>query len=77
MQTLTNFLQPIIKKTVEKSKLHGSELAAEFARRECSVHMSCNHRNIIKMYHYTETSERFIMFMEYAGWSSDYLERKI
>ena len=67
----------MIEKRIEKSKLKGSEYAIEFARRECMVHMSCNHPNIIKMLHYTETNERFVMYMEYAGWSSDYLERKL
>ena len=77
LKFLNSSVQPVIEKRIEKSKLKGSEYAIEFARRECMVHMSCNHPNIIKMLHYTETDERFVMYMEYAGWSSDYLERKL
>jgi len=39
--------------------------------------MALNHPNIVKLHHFTETAERFELFMEYAGWSSDYLAQKI
>jgi novel protein kinase C eta type len=36
-----------------------------------------DHSNIIKCFHYTETPERFCLYMEYAGYGSDYLTKKI
>ena len=55
----------------------GSDLAFEFARRESSVHMQMDHPNIVKCFNYSESSERFYLFMEYAGYGSNYLEKKI
>jgi len=36
-----------------------------------------DHPNIIKVFHYTETEESYCMFMEYAGFGSNYLSKKV
>jgi len=41
------------------------------------VHAGLDHPNIVKLHHYTETDERYSLFMEYAGDNSNYLVRKI
>ena len=36
-----------------------------------------DHPNITKVYHYTETDESYCIFMEYAGFGSAYLSKKV
>lgn len=67
----------IIIKTIEKEKIAESSLAIEFARKESAVHSQMDHPNIIKLYHYAETEETYCMFMEYAGFGSNYLSKKV
>jgi len=67
----------IIIKTIEKEKIAESSLAIEFAKKESAVHLQMDHPNIIKVFHYTETEESYCMFMEYAGFGSNYLSKKV
>ena len=39
--------------------------------------MQMDHPNIVKCFNYTESPERFSLYMEYAGFGSNYLEKKI
>lgn len=57
--------------------MQGSKVAHDFAQRECTVHASLNHANIVKLYGYTETSTDYVLVMEYAGENCDYLSRKV
>ena len=36
-----------------------------------------DHPNIVKAYNYTETDKNYCLFMEYAGYGSDYLSRRV
>ncbi len=45
--------------------------------RESSVHAQMDHQNIIKAYHYSETEKSYCLYMEYAGYGSDYLSRRV
>ena len=36
-----------------------------------------DHPNIVKAYHYTETDKNYYIYMEYAGFGSDYLMRRV
>lgn len=64
-------------KTTDKEKLGGSELGFAFARRESAVHCELDHPNIIKAYHYAQSDKFFMLFMEYAGFGSTYLSRRV
>lgn len=64
-------------KTTEKAKLHGLRLAQTYAERECFVHAQMDHPNIVKVHHYMETDKLYCIYMEYAGYGSDYLTRRI
>jgi len=52
-------------------------LGHEFAKRECVLHKKLNHPNIIQVYDYAETNERYIIWMEYAGSCSEYFINRI
>lgn len=67
----------IIIKTIEKEKIAESSLAIDFAKKESAVHKQMDHPNIIKVHHTAETDERYILFMEYAGFGSNYLSKKV
>jgi len=67
----------IIIKTIEKEKISESALAIDFAKKELSLHLQMDHPNIAKVYHYTETDESYCIFMEYAGFGSNYLSKKV
>lgn len=58
-----------------KDKLFNS-LAHQFAQRECMVHYSMNHENIIELYEYYDTKKEYQLYMEFAD-ETDYLSRKI
>lgn len=36
-----------------------------------------DHQNIVKAFHYTETDKNYCIYMEYAGYGSDYLSRRV
>ena len=36
-----------------------------------------DHPNIVKALHYTETDKHFCVYMEYAGYGSDWLSRRV
>jgi len=36
-----------------------------------------DHPNIIKAFHYAETEKNYCIYMEYAGYGSDYLSRRV
>jgi len=36
-----------------------------------------NHPNIVKVFHYGETDKYYCIYMEYAGYGSDYLTRHV
>lgn len=78
VRRLTEFsCQDIIIKTIEKEKIAESSLAIDFAKKESAVHKQMDHPNIIKVHHTAETDERYILFMEYAGFGSNYLSKKV
>ena len=64
-------------KSIEKEILVDCELGHEFARRECMIHAQVHHPNIIRVLDTCETADRYIIYMEYAGIQSNYLQRKI
>lgn len=64
-------------KTTDKEKIGCSELAITYARRESSVHAQLEHPNIIKVFDYTETDRNYCLYMEYAGYGSDYLAKRV
>ena len=39
--------------------------------------MQLDHPNIVKAYQYSETEKHFTLWMEYAGYGSDYLARRV
>lgn len=67
----------MVLKTTEKEKIACSDLAVAFAKRESIVHSQMEHPNIVKAFHYGETEKNFCTFMEYAGYGSDYLSRRV
>lgn len=67
----------VIIKTIEKEKIAESALAIDFAKKESAIHLQMDHPNIAKVYHYTETDESYCMFMEYLGFGSAYLSKKV
>ena len=69
--------EEVVLKTIEKDKLNGSELAKQFAQRECAIHVQMDHPNIVKAHHYAETDKNYCIYMEYAGYGSDYLSRRV
>ena len=70
-------IQDIIIKTIEKEKIADCQLAIEYAKRESAVLTRLDHPNIIKVYHTAETEGQFMIFMEYAGFGSNYLSKKV
>ena len=52
-------------------------MAIEYAKRESAVLTHLEHPNIIKVYHTAETETQFMIFMEYAGFGSNYLSKKV
>lgn len=36
-----------------------------------------DHPNIVKAYHYAQTDNLYCIFMEYAGYGSDYLSKRV
>lgn len=64
-------------KTIEKEKISCSELAVTFAKREAAIHAQMDHPNIVKAFHYGETDKNYCLYMEYAGYGSDYLSRRV
>jgi len=75
-KTLSNH-ETVVLKTIDKEKISCSELAVMFAKRESVVHTQMNHPNIIKAFHYGETEKNFMIYMEYAGYGSNYLTRRL
>lgn len=71
--TTNSQLQPVIKKTVLKELLGDSKLGHEFARRELHVHSIAAHPNIIKVMDVCENPEHYVLYMEYAGFESNYI----
>ena len=69
--------ETVVLKTIDKEKISCSELAVMFAKRESVVHAQMNHPNIIKAFHYGETEKNFMIYMEYAGYGSNYLTRRL
>ena len=67
----------MILKTIEKDKISCSDLAIKFAKRESVLHIQMDHPNIVRAYDYTETEKHFCLYMEYAGYGSDYLSRRV
>ena len=63
----------VVKKVISKSALADSQVAHDFARRECMLHASLDHPNIIKLFGYSESQAEYLLFMEYAGANCDYL----
>ena len=51
-------------------------MAHDFARKECSIHSSMHHPNVVKLYDYTESPDEYQLYMEYAD-QGDYLCQKI
>ena len=45
--------------------------------RESTVLTSMDHPNITKGWHYSETEKLYCIYMEYAGFGSDYLSRRV
>lgn len=39
--------------------------------------MQMDHPKIVKAHHYAETDKYYCIYMEYAGYGSDYLSRKV
>ena len=70
-------IKEVVMKTTEKDKISCSELAVVFAKRESAIHVQMDHPNIVKAFHCTETDKAYCIFMEYAGYGSDYLSRQI
>ena len=64
-------------KTIEKEKISVSELAMNYAKRESSIHVQMDHPNIVRAFHYAETEKNHCIYMEYAGYGSDYLSRRV
>eukprot|EP00347_Sterkiella_histriomuscorum_P023996 403332662 len=64
-----------VKKVILKDRLF-NQIAHEFAQRECMVHYSMNHENVIELYEYCDTKEEYQLYMEFAD-QTDYLSRKI
>lgn len=56
----------MIKKSILKSKLL-SDLVKISAKRECAIHSTLKHKNVIELYDYTENEEELALFMEYAN----------
>lgn len=52
-------------------------MAIEYAKRESAVLTHLEHPNIIKVHHTAETETQFMIFMEYAGFGSNYLSKKV
>ena len=69
--------QEIVLKIIEKEKISCSDLAVTFAKRESAVHAQMDHPNIVKAFHYAETDKNYCIYMEYAGYGSDYLSRRV
>ena len=67
----------MILKTIEKDKISQSRLAIAFAELESAIHVQMDHPNIVKAFHVAENSKAYHIFMEYAGYGSDYLSRKV
>ena len=44
-----------------------NEETLEYAKRECAIHASLDHENIVKLYDYSETDENIELFMEYCN----------
>ena len=65
----------MVKKGIIKNRLF-NDLAHDFAKKECSIHSSMSHPNIVKLYDYSDTPEEYQLFMEYAD-KGDYLCKKI
>ncbi len=64
-------------KTIDKEILADSMLGHEFAKRECFLHAKICHPNIIQVLDVCETPKCYVLFMEYAGYGSNYFARKI
>lgn len=64
-------------KTTEKEKIAFYDLAVTFAKRESTVHSQMDHPNIVKAYHCGENEKHFCVYMEYAGYGSNYLSRRV
>lgn len=73
----TECKKDIIIKTIEKEKIADCQLAIEYAKRESAVLTRLDHPNIIKVFHTAETEGQFMIFMEYAGFGSNYLSKKV
>ena len=67
----------MVQKTIEKDKIAGSRLAMAFAERESAVHLQMDHPNIVKAFHCAQNSKAYSIYMEYAGYGSDYLSRQV
>ena len=59
------------------SVIEMAELAITFAKRESTVLTSMDHPNITKGWQYSETEKLYCIYMEYAGFGSDYLSRRV
>jgi len=53
-----------------------SESAYKFAKQECVIHSKMNHKNVVKLFDYTETQDNYVLFMEYCD-KANYLADKI
>lgn len=69
--------EAVVLKTIDKEKISESPLAIKFAQQESTVHSQMDHPNIIKVFHYAETEKYFCIYMEYAGFGSDYLSKRV
>mgnify|MGYP006174380515 CR=1 FL=1 len=69
------FVQPAIKKIIQKDKLMG-DLSIQYARKECVLHSQLDHDNVVKLFDYTESEKDFVLFMEYCN-NANYFDEKI
>ena len=70
-------VRQFVLKTIDKEKVSCSDLAVDFAKRESCVQVKMDHPNIVRAFHYSESEKNYCLYMEYAGYGSDYLSRRV